>query len=262
MIRSYVIISLVFIISPLGYIHNKRNIMRHLKSIDEFKQVNEQLFGNDTKELTKGFLKIVDPKSVDGDSKDNKGGTGSAPDKTAVSVGDYGKFSEGASKSSPLAIVFGGIPVGGKQSGEYMYDYFNKTGNKLNLFVAANANVNGKSSYDSVMKKDITPSKKILYLFSGGYKPGMELLKSVGADSFDKIYLVDIWMGNASVSDFYTKLVKENKGKVEYYYTSFGANNNTARNTISQTVLKSSENSKNNHMDTNNDAVGTLMKYI
>ena len=264
MIRSYVIMALVFIISTLGYIHNKRNRMKHLKSIDEFKEVNEQLFGNDTRELTKGLLKIMDPKSADVDSKssDTKGATGTAPGKAAGSVGDYGKFSDGASKSSPLAIVFGGIPVGGKQSGEYMYDYFNKTGNKLNLFVASNSNVNGKASYDSVMKKDITPSKKILYLFSGGYKPGMELLKSVGADTFDKIYLVDIWMGNASVSDFYTKLARENKGKVEYYYTSFGANNNTARNSISQSVSKSVSNNKNDHMDTNNDAVEALMKYI
>ena len=243
MIRAYVITALVFIISTLCYIHNKRNRMRHIKSIEEFKQVNEQLFGNDTRELTKG-------------------GTGPAPDKAAVSLGDYGKFSDGSSKSSPLAIVFGGIPVGGKQSGEYMYDYFNKTGNKLNLFVASNSNVKGKASYDSIVKKDITPSKKILYLFSEGYKPGMELLKSVGVDKFDKIYLVDIWMGNASISDFYTKLAKENKEKVEYYHTSFGADNNSARNTISRTVSKSTSNSKNDHMDTNNDAVEALMKYI
>jgi hypothetical protein len=238
--------------------------MKHLKSIDEFKQVNEQLFGNITRELTKGILKNDDSKSKDdsGGTGGAGGGTGPAPDKAAGVVGDYGKFSDGASKSSPLAIVFGGIPVGGKQSGEYMYDYFNKTGNKLNLFVASNSNVNGKASYDSVMKKDINPSKKILYLFSGGYKPGMELLKSVGADAFDKIYLVDIWMGNASVSDFYTKLARENKGKVEYYYTSFGADNNTARNSISQAVSKSVSNNKNDHMDTNNDAVEALMKYI
>jgi hypothetical protein len=238
--------------------------MKHLKSIDEFKQVNEQLFGNITRELTKGILKNDDSKSKDnsGGTGGAGGGTGPAPDKAAGAVGDYGKFSGGASKSSPLAIVFGGIPVGGKQSGEYMYDYFNKTGNKFNLFVASNSNVNGKASYDSVIKKDITPSKKILYLFSGGYKPGMELLKSVGADKFDKIYLVDIWMGNSSVSDFYTKLAKDNKEKVEYYYTSFGANNNTARNTISQTVSKSATNSKNDHMDTNNDAVEALIKYI
>ena len=31
MIRSYVIMALVFIISTLGYIHNKRNRMKHLK---------------------------------------------------------------------------------------------------------------------------------------------------------------------------------------------------------------------------------------
>ena len=238
--------------------------MKHLKSIDEFKQVNEQLFGHITRELTKTILKNDDSKSKDDSGGAGGGGTGTgpAPDKAAGAVGDYGKFSDGASKSSPLAIVFGGIPVGGKQSGEYMYDYFNKTGNKFNLFVASNSNVNGKASYDSVIKKDITPSKKILYLFSGGYKPGMELLKSVGADKFDKIYLVDIWMGKSSVSDYYTKLAKDNKEKVEYYYTSFGANNNTARNTISQTVTKSAANSKNDHMDTNNDAVEALIKYI
>ena len=113
MIKSYVIISLVFIISTLGYIHNKRNRMRHLKSIDEFKHVNEQLFGNDTRELTKGILKIIDPKSGDGDSKsgDDKGGTGTSPDKSAGSVGDYGKFSAGASKSSPLALLFVGTYI-------------------------------------------------------------------------------------------------------------------------------------------------------
>jgi ribulose bisphosphate carboxylase small subunit len=242
--------------------------MRHLKSIEEFKQVNEQLFGNDTRELTKGVLKIMDPKYGDADSKsdDTKGGTGTASNKAEVNIGNYGKFSEGASKSSPLAIVFGGIPVEGKQSGEYMYNHFNKAGDKLNLFIAVNSNVNGKASYDSLAKKlnqrSITPAKKILYLFSEGYKPGMELLKSVGADKFDKIYLVDIWMGNASASDFYTKLAKDNKGKVEYYYTSFGADNNSARNTISQTVNKSLANTKNDHMNTNNDALQSLMKYI
>lgn len=238
--------------------------MIHLKSIKEFNQVNEQLFGNVTKELTKGISKLIDPKSEDTGKKTNGnvGESGPEPVKAAESVGNFGKFSNGANKSSPLAIVFGGIPVGGKQSGDYMYDYFNKTGNMLNLFIASNSNVNGKASYDSVIKKDITPSKKILYLFSGGYKPGMELLKSVGTDKFDKIYLVDIWMGNTSVSDFYIKLAKENKGKVEYYYTSSGGNNSTARNTISQAVSKSLLNIKNNHMNTNNDAVEALIKYI
>jgi len=246
--------------------------MKHLRSIDEFKKVNEQLFGNQVNQLSKGIMKIFDPKSGDSESNpsstSNSAGTASGPppDKSAGNIGDYGKFSEGASKTSPLVIVFGGIPQNGKQSGEYMYNYFNKTGNKYNLFVAANAKVNGKLSYDSVIKKleqsSISPSKKILYLFSGGYNPGMDLLKSVGADKFDKIYLVDIWMGNSTSSDFYTKLARDNRNKVEYYYTSFGANNNTAKNSISGVVGKSSSNLKNNHMDTNNDAVESLMKYI
>ena len=82
--------------------------MKHLKSIDEFKQVNEQLFGNITRELTKGILKNDDSKSKDDSGGTGAGGgTGPAPDKAAGSVGDYGKFSDGSSKSSPLAIVFG-----------------------------------------------------------------------------------------------------------------------------------------------------------
>ena len=72
MIRSCVIIGLVFI---LGYIHNRSNRMKHLKSIDEFKQVNEQLFGHITRELTKTILKNDDSKSKD-DSGGAGGGTG------------------------------------------------------------------------------------------------------------------------------------------------------------------------------------------
>lgn len=242
--------------------------MKHIKSIIEFRRINEQLFGNITKELTKGILKTDTQKSNDTSSgtENDKENIGPAPEKNAGNLSDYGKFSEGANKTSPLVIVFGGIPQKGKQSGEYMYDYFNKTGNKLNLFIAANSNVNGKSSYSAVINKigqlSVSPSKKILYLFSGGYKPGMELLKSEGANKFDKIFLVDIWMGNSSVSDFYTKLAKENKEKVEYYYSGAGANNNAAKNTIIQTVNKSLLNNKNNHMDTNNDAIEALIKYL
>lgn len=180
-------------------------------------------------------------------------------------ISGFGKFTAASNKNAPLVVVFGGIPVGGRQSGDYMYDYFNKTGNKYNLFVAKTHKVDGAGSYSSLqnkMKEDgIIPSKKILYLFSGGYLPGMSLLQKVGAKEFDKIYLVDIWMGNPVVSEFYKKLASENPKKVEYFYTTFGANNADASSAIASSSSKATKNPKNNHMETNVDAISSLESY-
>lgn len=195
--------------------------------------------------------------------------TGSSPStstKTATPspLQGFGKFTPSSNKSAPLVVVFGGIPVGGRQSGDYMYDYFNKTGNKYNLFVANTHKVDGAGAYSSLKNKvaeeKITPAKKILYLFSGGYAPGMSLLNKVGAGEFDKIYLVDIWMGNQSVSDFYKKLAAANKDKVEYYYTQGGSANPQAAKAIADSASKKIEGSKG-HMATNIDAVNSLTQY-
>jgi hypothetical protein len=183
---------------------------------------------------------------------------------SASPVSGYGKFTPAKEKNSPLVVVFGGIPVGGRQSGDYMYDYFNKTGNKYNLFVAKTHKVDGAESYSSLqnkMKEDgISPSKKILYLFSGGYFPGMSLLQKVGAKEFDKIYLVDIWMGNPTVSEFYKKLAADNPQKVEYFYTQGGSANPAAAKSIAGSVSKKVEGNKG-HMATNVDAISSLESY-
>ena len=188
-----------------------------------------------------------------------------APVKAVQSLSGYGKFTPASDKSAPLVVVFGGIPVGGRQSGDYMYDYFNPTGNKYNLFVANNHKINGPQAYqallDELSKDGITPSKKILYMFSGGMTPGMYLLQQIGADQFDKIYLVDIWMKQNIFSDFFTNLVKNNKDKVEYFYTDYGANNPSARNTISSLASNSVKNLKNSHMETNKDAIKSLENF-
>jgi hypothetical protein len=187
---------------------------------------------------------------------------GSKPDTKSQPVGNYGKFTPAKDKSAPLVVVFGGIPVGGRQSGDYMYDYFNKTGDKYNLFVAKSHKVNGLEAYQSLKSKissgEITPSKKILYLFSGGYRPGMTLLSKFKAEEFDKIILVDIWMGNSSVAQFYKELASNNKEKVEYYYTDYGANNPSARNSISSSVSKKEKASA--HMATNINAIKSLLE--
>jgi hypothetical protein len=94
-------------------------------------------------------------------------------------------------------------------------------------------------------------------LFSGGYRPGMTLLSKFKAEEFDKIILVDIWMGNSTVAQFYKELASNNKEKVEYYYTDYGANNPSARNAISSSVFKKEKAST--HMATNIDAIKSLL---
>lgn len=182
------------------------------------------------------------------------------------SIGSYGKFTPASLKSSPLVVVYGGIPVGGRESGDYMYDYFKKTGNKYNLFVAKSHKVDGPLSYSSLIQKtkssSINPTKKVLYLFSGGYRPGKDLLTKVGVEEFDKIFLVDIWMGSSPVSTFYKNLALKNPGKVEYYYTTFGGNDSSATSYIASKASKSFKNAKNNHMLTNVDAVASLMNQF
>lgn len=189
----------------------------------------------------------------------------------AQSIGSYGKFSASPKKDAPLVLVFGGIPVGGRQSGDYMYDYFDKTKDQYHLFVASSAKVNGIESYNAVMNKvqslNLNPNKKILYLFSGGYFPGMSILKKIDPKEFDKIYLVDIWMGkkNPKISEFYLKIASSMPDKVEYYYTDFGAQNTGARNKMVNTVKVKMKNQANAHMgkqsSVNVDAVNALMNY-
>jgi peptidoglycan hydrolase-like protein with peptidoglycan-binding domain len=185
---------------------------------------------------------------------------GSQPESKAKDLQSYGKFTPGRDKNSPLVVVFGGIPVGGRESGDYMYDYFNKTGDKYNLFVAKSHRVNGAEAYQALKNKisagEITPSKKILYLFSGGYRPGQSALSKFSPDEFDKILLVDIWMGNSTVSEFYKGLASKYRDKVEYYYTDYGANNSSARDSISSSVSKKEKVS--GHMASNINAINSL----
>jgi len=280
-ICSVIIFSIVVLLA--GNIKLNKEKMKHLKSIDEFKKTNEQLF-SDANKYSKLFgLDSSSPSSEDNkDKKDGSKSGGSSSSSISSSsssssgssgslsaksdVGNYGKFTEGSSKKSPLVVVYGGIDVGGKKSGEYMYNYLSNVGTSANMFVAADHNVNGKSSYDALKnklsEKSIVPSKKILYLFSGGYKPGMDLLKSVGASEFDLIYLVDIWMGNDRVASFYEDLAKNNVSKVRYFYTGSGAANANAKNQLIKTLNFYKANNNNDHMGTNKDAVSDLLNKI
>jgi len=194
---------------------------------------------------------------------------------SSIDIRGLGKLSVAPDANAPLLVVFGGIPVGGVQSGVYMWKYMSqKIKDQFHIFVAVHEKVNGTLTYrflmDTLKAKAITPSTQILYLFSGGYRPGMDLLTSNGPNAFSAIYLVDIWMGvtkrsGSTVPDFYKKLVDENAAKITFTYvhTLFGANNNEARDYIANEVgparaILVAGGTMKDHMSTNTTAIGTL----
>lgn len=195
-----------------------------------------------------------------------------------IDVSGYGKLSIASKKDAKLLVVFGGITVGGKASGVYMWDYMGDIIDRFHIFVAVSSDVDGDKAYDALMSavqaQGLTPSLQILYLFSGGYKPGMGLLSKKSPSLFAAILLVDIWMGvtqqsGSRIPDFYKALVNANAGKVFYVYTSFGANNVAARDYIANQVGgqkatlvrgQNNEEGMQTHMRTNKVAIGKLPK--
>src|SRR5262249_52359791 len=107
----------------------------------------------------------------------------------------HGQVSVADDAKAPLLLVFGGKPVGPKgkelRSGIYMWNYMTALRDKFHIFVAAGMNVDGTDSYRVVMQTlkehNATPSRQILYLFSGGWRPGMNLLAGPGPDPFSSI---------------------------------------------------------------------------
>ncbi len=187
---------------------------------------------------------------------------------TSIDLPGDGRLSIAPDASAPLLVVFGGIGVGGIPSGRYMWNYMNTLKERFHVFVAQSNLVNGRHAYHSLMStlkaRGLTPSKQILYLFSGGYSPGMDLLAGGGSTLFSSIYLVDIWMGSgSSVPDFYMARVNENAAKITYVYTKFGANNEKARDYIAkklgpQRAILIEGKGMQVHMSTNSVAVRTL----
>jgi hypothetical protein len=180
----------------------------------------------------------------------------------------HGRLSLAPDANAPLLIVFGGIDVSINhnmlRSGIYMWNYMAELKEKFHIFVAYNHRVNGTECYQILRKtleaKGLTPSRQILYLFSGGYGPGKQLLTSNGSDLFSSIYLVDIWMKNPDIAKFYMTLTDRNLVKLTYVYTDIGAVNPKARDYIKNKLGRARAIYVPNgaHMKTNISAVGAL----
>ena len=195
---------------------------------------------------------------------------GDSDDKGLVAVSSYGRLSVAPDASAPLLVVFGGIDVGGVHSGTYMWPYLDGVKSRFHIFVAASNAVDGDGAYraltSTLKEKGLSPSTQILYLFSGGYGPGMKVLRAGGRTLFSSIYLVDIWMGvtaraGSVVPDFYKALANEYGNKMTYVYTTFGANNGAARDYIAKKVAKAIHvdgGGMSAHMSTNAEAVSLL----
>ena len=171
---------------------------------------------------------------------------------------------------APLLVVFGSIDAYQVHSGIYMWNYMNPIRQRFHIFVAQSNQVNGSLAYGALLKAlgnmALKPAKRILYLFSGGGRPGIELLTTAGAGCFSSIYLVDIWMGGARLGNFYQTLADHNAAKITYVYTTFGANNKVARDYIASKVVPRAtlvqslkhEGGMDTHMRTNAIAVSSL----
>jgi len=191
-------------------------------------------------------------------------------DKGLVDIPRQGKLSVAPDSSAPLLVVFGGIDVGGVHSGTYMWDYLGGLKDRFHIFVATSNTVDGDDAYralkNALKEKGLAPSNEILYLFSGGYRPGMHVLRAGGRTLFSSIYLVDIWMGvtersGSTVPDFYKALADAYGKKITYVYTSFGANNGAARDYIAKRVDRAilvKGGGMPVHMSTNSEAVRLL----
>ena len=150
-----------------------------------------------------------------------------APVSQSVSsaAGPYGQLDVNSNPAAPLVVVFGGVPNAGRQSGDYMYDYVRPLLSENSVFVAKNTRVSGAEAYAWITQRITgSPRKRILYMFSGGQKPSLELVPFA---QFDKIYLVDAYLKNSI--DIYLPLIQANPGKFVYVYTRDFAENGTER---------------------------------
>ena len=181
--------------------------------------------------------------------------------------GILGKISFSKDNSAPLIICFGGIDVSGRRSGDYMYDYFNESVlSKFHVFVSYSHTTNGSQAYNAIKKilddSKIKPSYFLLYLFSGGYRAGIEIVDLVSLAFFKKVYLVDIFIGKTL---YWVNLADKEPTKFVYFWSP-GAHSNVEAHEKIKTKVENYPRPTplsgqiSAHMSTNVDAIIYLDK--
>lgn len=188
-----------------------------------------------------------------------------------IQISGFGKLSMASDLNAPLLIVFGGTVVGGRTSGDYMWDYMDSLKDSFHIFVASHPHVKGGEAYealiDRVGKEKGTPARQVLYLFSGGWRPGKVVLANEGSKTFSLILLVDIWMGDADVAKFYKALVDKDGDKIFYVFTKNGPDDPDTRDYMAKKLgpkkammidYQTGVDHTQTHMSTNETAVGLV----
>ena len=268
----------LIIIYVIFLIYKENNREMKIKKFKEF--TNESFFDNEVFGKLGSILNVNKSyPSVSSSPSSIKSEDSESPSFQSGEMGNTVKLSQGnlkvnTNKSAPLVVVFGGTDVGGKASGVYMYDYFTSDlFSKYTVFIANSSRIDGNKAWKEIIDKcqelGLTPSKKILYLFSGGYLPAMQIDKNSDVNkrvdylnsAFNKIFLVDIWIGKSG-SNFYQKLAEKYGNKLEYYsYGGSGSAGGSANSAVRKIIVSKASKSYLNspdHMKTNLEAIKSL----
>ena len=244
----------LIIIYVIFLIYKENNREMKIKKFKEF--TNESFFDNEVFGKLGSILNVNKSyPAVSSSPSSIKSEDSESPSFQSGEMGNTVKLSQGnlkvnTNKSAPLVVVFGGTDVGGKASGVYMYDYFTSDlFSKYTVFIANSSRIDGNKAWKEIIDKcqelGLTPSKKILYLFSGGYLPAMQIDKNSDVNkrvdylnsAFNKIFLVDIWIGKSG-SNFYQKLAEKYGNKLEYYsYGGSGSAGGSANSAVRKIIV-------------------------
>lgn len=152
------------------------------------------------------------------------------------------KDSDGDNTQAPYVMMFGGIDVNGNEARVYMKEYARPLFGLNHVLLARNDDVDFEFCFDHslnglIFAPNQPPEKRILYIFSNGVKPAYHYVKAVNqfrnnelTYGFDKIYMVDAWLGdNTQLSRDITKAfiqdMKARPDKYVFFYTTEWAEN-------------------------------------
>jgi hypothetical protein len=196
------------------------------------------------------------------------------PDDGAVEITSGGKLQgklwKARAPDAPLLFVLGGKKIDDVSSGKYMWEFMGEAKELCHVFVARDSSVNGVTAFDAVidtfLEAGVVPRYLVLYLFSGGYWPGKQLIEKKGPLTFRRIVLVDIWIG-LDGAKFYGEYADNRvvMGITTYVNTGWAARNdkvNAALENADAHVPVSGPQTMATHKSANKDAMEWVVSYL